>query len=240
MFPLSRVTRRWRSASPAYTGVALLCAVMLASVAVNGGAPATDPRDRQAKATATDRPLVARVLDDVRQGRTPSADNPIAGVVTPIRPVKGSSLIRLGRLRIPAIRVDTSFYSGVTADVLTFGPGHWPGTALPGDLGNSVISGHRVTHTHPFLNLDRLRPGHRVRVDLANRTVTYAVTRTTIVAEAQYLRFVLRQPVSKSDRQLTLFACNPKYTRLERIIVQASAVGTSPRIGVMTRPAITA
>ena len=32
----------------------------------------------------------------------------------------------------------------------------WPGSAVPGQLGNAVFAGHRVTHTHPFLRINEL------------------------------------------------------------------------------------
>ncbi|MBV8160606.1 MAG: class E sortase, partial [Acidimicrobiia bacterium] len=53
-------------------------------------------------------------------------------------------------------------FEGVGLDVLANGPGHWPGTAMPGDNGNAVVAGHRVTHTHPFLDIDQLQPGDQV------------------------------------------------------------------------------
>ena len=50
---------------------------------------------------------------------------------------------------------------GVDIDDLEEGPGHYPGTALPGQLGNMVISGHRTTYGHPFITQMRtMYPGH--------------------------------------------------------------------------------
>ena len=52
---------------------------------------------------------------------------------------------------------------------------------MPGQIGNSVFAGHRVTHTHPFLNLDQLAAGDQVVFDMPNGVFTYAVTSITIV-----------------------------------------------------------
>lgn len=201
-------------------------AVVLASLLVNSGQPARSKLADSGRPASTARPLVTQIIDDLRAGREPpAADNPVSGAVPPISAVKGQAVVRIGRLDIPAIKLRTLFYDGVTADVLGHGPGHWPGTPLPGDPGNSVLSGHRTTHTHPFLNLDRLRAGNLIRVTLANRRLTYSVIRIAIVAETTYVPFVVHQPADRRQHLLTLFACNPKHSHLQRIVVQARAVG---------------
>jgi sortase (surface protein transpeptidase) len=58
--------------------------------------------------------------------------------------------------------------------------------------------------------------------------VVYRVTKTTIVAESQYVKFVLRKPVADRARRLTLFACHPKGSRRERIVVTAVADPVRP------------
>ena len=42
---------------------------------------------------------------------------------------------------------------------LALGPGHVVGTALPGQVGNFAVAGHRVTAGNPFWGLPGLRPG---------------------------------------------------------------------------------
>src|SRR5438477_283675 len=65
-------------------------------------------------------------------------------------------------LAIPKIGLDTDVYEGVDLDTLSNGPGHWPGSATPGQRGNVVIAGHRVTWAHPFYDLDLLEPGDEI------------------------------------------------------------------------------
>src|SRR5438552_9205647 len=62
-----------------------------------------------------------------------------------------------GLIVIPAIHVDEAFVQGVALDDLAEGPGHYPGTPLPGRGGNVAIAGHRTTHGAPFWALDSLR-----------------------------------------------------------------------------------
>jgi sortase A len=130
----------------------------------------------------------------------------------------------LGRIAIPAIGLDVAYGEGVFEKTLVRGPGHWPGTPMPGRLGNAVISGHRNTHTQPFKELDRLRPGDSIIVeDEQGRATTFAVTGTTIVPEADYKDFVLGQPEDADGRELTLFACHPEGNPIFRIVIKATA-----------------
>ena len=53
---------------------------------------------------------------------------------------------------------------GTSPADLEKGPGHYVGTALPGQRGNFAVAGHRVGKGEPFLNLDQLRAGDAVVV----------------------------------------------------------------------------
>lgn len=137
----------------------------------------------------------------------------------------------LGLVNIPALSMTTPFTSGVHEDVLTDGPGHWPGTPLPGQVGNSVLSGHRTTHTAPFRDLDQLMPGQHIGVTVGQgREVVFEVIDTQIVSEADYVEVVTAQP-DRLVRQITLFACDPPGQRTHRIVVRAQV---SPRPLVAT------
>jgi sortase A len=64
---------------------------------------------------------------------------------------------------------------GVRADDLARGIGHYEQTALPGQVGNFAIAGHRVTHGSPFRKLLMLQPGDQVIVETADAVYTYAM-----------------------------------------------------------------
>lgn len=62
---------------------------------------------------------------------------------------------------------------GVRADDLARGLGHYPGTAMPGALGNFAVAGHRVTHGEPFRDLPELEVGDQVLVETVDAVYTY-------------------------------------------------------------------
>ncbi|WP_431791948.1 sortase domain-containing protein, partial [Kocuria palustris] len=54
---------------------------------------------------------------------------------------------------------------GTTSEVLdTFGLGHYPGTARPGDEGNFAVAGHRQTNGAVLDHIDALTEGERIIV----------------------------------------------------------------------------
>ena len=63
----------------------------------------------------------------------------------------------IGRILIPAIELEKIVVEGVDPANLKKGPGHMPWTPMPGQAGNTVISGHRVTNGRPFLRTQRTR-----------------------------------------------------------------------------------
>lgn len=155
-------------------------------------------------------------------------DSPVAGSKQAKRirfVIPKERYLPIGRLRIPEIDLDVAFRDGIHEDILVEGPGHWPGTPLPGERGNAVLSGHRTTFTHPFGDLDLLEIGDTVKAKLTGeKMMRFEVTRNTVVPEAEYADFVLKQPKKPNVRSLTMFACHPKGFRTYRIVVQARAV----------------
>ena len=136
----------------------------------------------------------------------------------------------VGRIQIPRIGLDVRYGEGVHESVLDRGPGHWPGTALPGDVGTAVLSGHRNTHTAPFKELDVLRQGDKILVSVGKRGPrTFRVLDTTIVPEAKYPAFVLKPAKDPTSHNLTLFACHPEGQPVFRIVVRASATGPAEK-----------
>jgi sortase A len=102
--------------------------------------------------------------------------------------------------------------------VLDRGPGHYPGTSLPGRGGTVGIAGHRVTHTRPFLRINQLRRGERIVLTRLGRRHVYRVFTMRIVAPTQVWP-VRRRP---SVETLVLTACHPPRTDLRRLVVFAA------------------
>jgi sortase A len=120
----------------------------------------------------------------------------------PERAVSGNPGI--GRIEIPKLGVSENMFEGIELSVLDKGPGHWPDTAMPGEVGNMVIAGHRVSHTHPFLRINDLEVGDEVFVSTDGKKYRYEVTGNEIV-DPSAVRIVEPTPTATA----TLFACHP-------------------------------
>ncbi len=127
-------------------------------------------------------------------------------------------------LRIPAFGRGWAkvVVEGVTVADLKKGPGHYPKTQLPGQVGNFVISGHRTTYGAPFNRIDELKPGHAIVVETADMYYTYRMTKQEIVGPGA-IEVTYPVPYEKkavpSEALMTLTSCNPKYSARQRIIV---------------------
>ncbi|MFS1304861.1 class E sortase [Streptosporangium longisporum] len=136
--------------------------------------------------------------------------------------------IRLGgavaMLKIPRLGDDYRYavVEGVDPDRLRMGPGHYPGTAMPGKIGNFVLSGHRTTYAAPFNRIDELQPGDPLVVDTREARYTYRVTDKRIVdpAEVDVIAPVPGRPGRKPAKaMITLSTCHPEYSAAQRLIV---------------------
>jgi sortase A len=121
---------------------------------------------------------------------------------------------------------------GTDHDTLTAGVGHYPGTAMPGGVGNFAVAGHRTTYGRPFHDIDRLAQGDTIVVETRTSYVVYAVDRHVIVTpdHVEVTAPVPQHPgVRPTQRWMTLTACHPKYSASQRYIVFARLVRTIPR-----------
>ena len=81
--------------------------------------------------------------------------------VGPLGPTTPGSPVAV--LDIPSIGIrDMVVVEGTSPENLTLGPGHLRNTALPGQLGLSVIYGRRATFGAPFARLGQLRRGDEI------------------------------------------------------------------------------
>ncbi len=138
-------------------------------------------------------------------------------------------------MQIPAIEVDSPFIEGIRINTLDYGPGHWPGTAMPGELGNVVVAGHRTSNNADFRRLDELKPGDEVIFDLDategfERADGVPVSVPTPDAyTGKYVYVVHSVEIVTPDamwvvtqdyrHSATLFACHPPGSVAERIVV---------------------
>ncbi len=66
-----------------------------------------------------------------------------------------------GHILIPKIGSTRYFVEGTSRQDLKKGPGHYPGTPMPGQIGNAAIAGHRTTYGAAVLSPRRARAGRR-------------------------------------------------------------------------------
>jgi sortase A len=153
-----------------------------------------------------------------------SGSLPAAGApgVSAQAPSEGAAI---GIIKIPKIGVDKVFVEGTGTADLREGPGHYSGTPLPGQPGNASIAGHRTTYGAPFSRLDDMRPGDQILVTTQQGTFRYDATRSEVVDPSNVS---VIGPTTAP--QLTLTTCTPRFSAAQRLIVQASLVG-SPALG---------
>jgi sortase A len=130
----------------------------------------------------------------------------------------------VGRLKMPSIGRSYVVVEGTDLGDLRKGPGHYPGTPLPGQRGTVAIAGHRTTYGAPFRSINKVKPGDEVTVVMPYGRFTYKVERTRIVAPTAVW---VTQRVSY-DR-LILSACHPLYSAAKRIVVFARLIRSAPR-----------
>jgi sortase A len=140
---------------------------------------------------------------------------------TPVPPPKEDGSrdeeIILGSISIPAIDIEEPLLQGIRLATFDKGVGHWPGTALPGQVGNVVLGGHRTSGIRPFRNVDQLKKGDEIIVTTSEGTFVYIVDGTTIV-DPQTGMWIIEQT---TDATMTLFACHPPGSVRQRFIVFA-------------------
>jgi sortase A len=161
----------------------------------------------------------------------PTATKQPAPDVLPAVPPGGA----IEHLVIPSIHVDKYVVEGVGESDLRRGPGHYPGTAYPGQVGNAAIAGHRTTYGAPFFELNGVKAGDLILItDINGKTWTYVVHNQEIVSPNDVS---VLDPTSFP--QLTLTTCNPRFSAAQRLIVFARLQGPagavqSPPIAVTT------
>lgn len=126
----------------------------------------------------------------------------------------------LARMTIPRIGMENQkVVAGVSVDALKKGPGHFPQTPVPGELGNAAIAGHRTTYGGPFLHLDELDPGDEIIVEnLYGQQFIYIVTGTEVVSPGDGHVINTTDP---NIATLTLVTCTPVRTSKQRLIIYA-------------------
>jgi sortase A len=193
-------------------------------------------------------------LKDRLEQQWEDGEDPVVAAKRPTRPGAKVRSIPLGDgfalIYIPAFGKDYVYtvVEGTDPAELDEGPGHYVDSALPGEVGNFAVAGHRVGKGSPFLNLDKLRAGSPIVIRTKKYWYTYRVlgaagsddpTRAgplgipgmQIVSPAEVSVVApvpSREGAKPSRRLLTLTTCHPKFSARQRLVVHALLDG-APR-----------
>ena len=120
------------------------------------------------------------------------------------------------RVQIPAIGVDAPIVQGDGWEQLKKGVGQHLGSANPGIRGNLVLAAHNDIFGEIFRDLDRLNPGDLVIIYTNQRSFTYIVVDTQIVAPT-----MVEVMAPTNQATTTLISCYPYMKDSKRIVVIA-------------------
>jgi sortase A len=124
-------------------------------------------------------------------------------------------------LSIPSLHVKQVVVEGASSRSLMSGPGHEPGTVLPGQIGTSVVLGRRETFGAPFRHLNELRSGDLIYVASGAGQLTYSVDSLW-----RSDRSHIAPPPVKS--RLTLITSDPAWRPGRSLVVTAALKSGTP------------
>ena len=135
----------------------------------------------------------------------------------------------LGRLYIPVLHLHWVVVEGVSLQDIAYAPGHYPGTALPGQIGNFAVAGHRIPSI--FWDMQKVQPGTVVVVETRDDYYEYQVTVNELVTPHS-VEVIAPTPdhpgIAPTKAMLTLTTCNPKWDNYQRMVVHGVLIKTSP------------
>jgi len=124
----------------------------------------------------------------------------------------------LALMRIPRLEIEVPVFAGTTDLILNRGVGQIEGTALPGEIGNIGIAGHRDGFFRPVKDIAL---GDTIILETVSQTTTFIVEDLHIVDPSEV--WVLAPTDTPA---ITLVTCYPFYffgSAPQRFIVRANA-----------------
>ncbi len=164
----------------------------------------------------------AHAYQAIEQSKFESRSQSSPSQIQDRRPVTDGNPI--GEMEIPRLGLEAIFVQGDSPKILRHAVGHVSETALPGDSGNVVLTGHRDTFFRPLRNI---RKGDAITLKTPDGDFQYQVESTAVVppGDVQVL-----EPTS--ERTLTLISCYPFYyvgPAPDRFIVRARQLDSVPK-----------
>lgn len=143
-----------------------------------------------------------------------------------------TSLFAQDSIVIPKINVDAPIVYLNTTDndtiieAIQSGVGHYYGTAMPGQNGNTFLTGHSSyywwnggKYNQIFANLNQLRAGDLVYIYYQGKKIVYRMNKSFVVQPSQVE--ILAQT---AEPTITLMTCTPIGTNLRRLVIQGELI----------------
>jgi len=172
-------------------------------------------RGASSSTAASSSPRKPKLAPTTTVAPTPSTVSLPRPIAPPLDDEAPEPVVPLGRISIPAIGIDRPMFEGIRLPTFDLGAGHWPGTAMPGQIGNMVLGGHRTSSFADFADIDQLAPGDEVIVTTNDGASFTYLVETTEITDPNAQRVVQQT----EERTGTLFACHPPGSVRERIVV---------------------
>uniref|UniRef100_UPI003B3B196E class E sortase n=1 Tax=Micromonospora sp. TaxID=1876 RepID=UPI003B3B196E len=171
----------------------------------------------------------SKLNQQLAQAWGPTGDPTVSptGPAKAVAPAEGKPI---AGLYIPSLDKNWVVVEGVSQEDIRYAPGHYPKSALPGEVGNFSVAGHRNRAT--FWRLDELKSGDAVLLEGKQDWYVYKVYQSRIVRpdQVEVVAPVPGEPNAKATRKLlTLTTCNPKFDNYQRLIVHAELDRTQPK-----------
>ncbi len=130
----------------------------------------------------------------------------------------------VGRILIPRVGADYVVVAGTDTGDLIRGPGIYRETHFPGIPGTTAIAGHRTTYLAPFRDINLLKPGNHILLNMPYAHFTYTVTGQRVVSPTNVQAAVANVGYTR----LVLSACTPLFSAEKRLLVYARLTRTVP------------
>lgn len=141
----------------------------------------------------------------------------------------------IGIIRIPRFGSGYAWavVEGVRLEDLARGPGHYPGTAMPGEVGNFAVAGHRATYGEPFADVEALREGDKVVVETRTAWLTYSIYDIDFPVPVDSAWALEPDPqnlgAAPTRSLMTLTTCHPRWASTFRFLVFTELIETLPK-----------
>ena len=125
----------------------------------------------------------------------------------------------VARLEVPRLDLEAVIVNGTSSGDLRRGPGRHLETSMPGERGLVYVAGHRTTYGAPFSDIDKLRRGDSIFLELPYASLEYKVMSHRVVDDND-----LSVLQSGGREELVLQACHPRFFASDRYLVYARPI----------------